>query len=172
MGVKGVHPPGEGALHLTGFNLSSACWECFIWSLLYSKYQVSKESVVKESSLWRLLFFITYQQIRSYFWVGREAVWSVLCRGIGPKGKPEGRLDLRPCPSCRERKRVRNRVTQSKPCELYAFHLHCQWFLSSSLGASHPSPCSGAADPGAASVQGAEGLSSTVPSFSTCHNDS
>lgn len=92
----------------------------------YSKCQLSKELLVKESSVWRLLFLITYQQIRSFFWVGREAVRSVLCRRIGPKENQDTRLDLRSCPSCRERKRVRNRVKQSKPCDLCAFHLHCQ----------------------------------------------
>lgn len=46
----------------------------FIWGLLYSKCQLSKDLVVKESNLWRLLFLITHQQMRSCSWVDREAV--------------------------------------------------------------------------------------------------
>lgn len=120
------------------------------------------ELVVKESSLWRLLFLITFQQIRFSFWVGREAVWFVLCRTIGPKGNLEVRLDLRPCPSCRERKRVRNRVKQSKPCDLYAFHLCCQLQFSNSPEAC---ACFGEQDPRAVSDPPA-GFGSIMPSFS------
>lgn len=106
----------------------------FIWGLLYSKCQLSKELVVKESSLWRLLFLIVPQQIGSSSWVDREAVWCVQRRRIGLKRNQEARLVLRPCPSCRGRKRVRNSVKQSQPSELYALHLHCQLSSSSNPG--------------------------------------
>jgi len=84
------------------------------------------ELVVKENSLWRLLFLTTYQQIKSTLWLDREAVQSVLCRRTGPKGNQEARQDLKLCPSRRERKRLRSRVKQGEPYELYAFPLHCQ----------------------------------------------
>lgn len=138
----------------------------FIWGLLYSKCQLSKKLVVKESSLWRLLFLIIHQQIRSSSWVDREAVWCVQWRRIGLKRNQEARLVLRPCPSCRGRKRVRNSVKQSQTSELYALHLHCQ--LSSS------------SNPGTALLRGAvwcclcftsRSLSSIGPSFSTCPNE-
>lgn len=82
------------------------------------------------------------------------------------KRNQEARLVLRPCPSCRGRKRVRNSVKQSQPSELYALHLHCQ--LSSS------------SNPGTALLRGAvwcclcftsRSLSSIRPSFSTCPNE-